>query len=355
MLVSQYCALSTRQVPAFHFLDVVRFSSPYSQLKPRLSARLPNTDDSLVLVQPGTYHGRVRLDTVFTNGITVRSIQPFRARLRNTGTVVTCYYGQGITIEGFDIAHSGPGADALVIQIQDLIGPPGGTDRTGRIVIRDNVLHDSYNNDILKINNGAEHVLVEGNLFYNQEGSDEHIDINSVSDVVVQDNVFFNDFAGSGRTNANDTSAFIVVKDSNGDSDGIEGSERITIRRNVFLNWEGSTGSNFVLLGEDGQSTYEAHDVLVARVRTSGAWKRVSGWSSPTTSKPATPNGGIRPDRCRENRSRADPGDRPPDLPDTATLRRTVLPNGVSVEAGTTRRDHPENSKEPTPSLPYSG
>jgi hypothetical protein len=220
-------------------------------------------DDSLVLVRPGTYHGRVRLDAVFSNGITVRSSQLYQARLRHTGTVVTCYYGQGITLEGFDIAHSGPGSDALVIQIQDLIGPPGGSDRVSRIVIRGNVLHDSYNNDILKINNGAEHVLVEGNIFYNQEGSDEHIDINSVSDIVVQDNVFFNDFAGSGRTNANDTSSFIVVKDSNGDSDGIEGSERITVRRNVFLNWEGSTGSNFVLLGEDGNSYYEAHDVLV--------------------------------------------------------------------------------------------
>lgn len=88
-------------------------------------------DDSLVLVQPGTYNGRVRLDTVFTTGITVRSLRPFRARLRNTGTVVTCYYGQGITLEGFDIAHSGPGAEALVIQIQDLIGPPGG-DRSHR-------------------------------------------------------------------------------------------------------------------------------------------------------------------------------------------------------------------------------
>ena len=37
------------------------------------------------------------------------------------------------------------------------------------------------------------------NVFYNQSGSDEHIDINSVTDVLVQDNVFFNDFAGSGR------------------------------------------------------------------------------------------------------------------------------------------------------------
>ena len=35
------------------------------------------------------------------------------------------------------------------------------------------------------------------------------------------------------------------------------------MRRNVFLNWEGSTRSNFVLCGEDGKPFHEAFDVLV--------------------------------------------------------------------------------------------
>jgi len=48
----------------------------------------------------------------------------------------------------------------------------------------------------VKINNGAGEVTVEGNIFYNQQGSDEHIDVNSATDVVIQDNIFFNDFAG---------------------------------------------------------------------------------------------------------------------------------------------------------------
>lgn len=220
-------------------------------------------DGSTILVRPGTYHGRVSLRGSFANGVVVRSEVPYRARLRHTSTVVTCFYGQGITLEGFDVAHTGPGAGALVIQIQDLIGEPGGDERVSRIVLRDNVLHDSFDNDILKIDNGASHVTVTRNVFYNQSGHDEHIDVNSVTDVVIQDNVFFNDFAGSGRANGNDTGSFIVVKDSNGTGDTNLGSERITVRRNVFLGWQGSSGSYFVLVGEDGNPYHEARDVLV--------------------------------------------------------------------------------------------
>lgn len=220
-------------------------------------------DESLVLVAPGDYYGRVQLRGEFDVGVTVRSQTPYQARLRYNATVVTCFYGKGIAFEGFDVAHDGPGAGGLVMQVQDLIGDPGGDDTVSRIEIRNNVFHDSYNNDLLKVNNGARNVLVEGNLFYNQQGSDEHMDVNSVVDVVIQDNLFFNDFSGSGRTNNNDTSSFIVVKDSNGTDDNVLGSDRITIRRNVFLNWEGSSGSNFVLFGEDGQPFYEAVSSLV--------------------------------------------------------------------------------------------
>jgi hypothetical protein len=219
-------------------------------------------DGSLVLVKPGTYTGRIRIRGDFANGVTVRSQQRYQARLRAAEAVLTIYNDNadigGITIEGFDIAHGGPGAGALVVQIQD-----GFDTDTRRIVLRDNILHDSYNNDILKINNGASDILVTGNLFYNQTGHDEHIDINSVDNVRVEDNVFFNNFTASGRANANDTASFVVVKDSNGKDDEYVGARNVQIRRNVFLNWEGSIGSNFVLFGEDGTETFEAFDSLV--------------------------------------------------------------------------------------------
>ena len=235
-------------------------SSPWATISYALTQV---SDGSLILVKPGLYEGRVSLTGRFANGVTVRSEQPYRAQLRHTATVVICFYGQGITLEGFDIAHSGSGAVALVIQIQDLIDEPGGADTVSRITLRNNVLHDSYNNDILKINNGATDIIVENNLFYNQTGSDEHIDITRVKNVVVQENVLCNDFEGSGRTNLNNTSSYIVIKDSNGSDDGNLGSENITVRRNIFFNWQGSTGSNFVLIGEDGNPYYEAQNVLI--------------------------------------------------------------------------------------------
>jgi hypothetical protein len=219
-------------------------------------------DGSLILVKPGDYAGRIRIRGDFTTGVTVRSQVRYQARLRASEAVLTIYNDnadiEGITIEGFDIAHSGPGAGALVVQIQD-----GFATDTRRITLQDNILHDSYNNDILKINNGASQIVVRGNLFYNQTGSDEHIDINSVDDVLVEDNVFFNDYAASGRANNNDTASYIVVKDSNGVDDEYLGARNVRIRRNLFLNWQGSTGSNFVLLGEDGSANHEAFDCTV--------------------------------------------------------------------------------------------
>ena len=221
-------------------------------------------DGSLILVRPGLYTGRVRIRGQFAGGVTVRSEVPYRAQLRADETVLTTCRAPGITIAGCHIAHLSPAAGPLVVQIQDALGDaPGGDEFTSRITLRNNIIHDAYDNDLLKINNGAQQITVTGNLFYNQGDSDEHIDINSVRDVVVEDNIFFNAYEASGRAVTSESSSFIVAKDSNGDEDGLIGMVGLVIRRNVFLHYQGSAGANMILLGEDGAPYYEADNVLI--------------------------------------------------------------------------------------------
>lgn len=239
-------------------------SSPWATIGGALAELHDNqVDGATVLVRPGTYTGRQSLVGSFTEGVTVRSEIPYQARLRHTSQTVVAYVNSrgasGITIEGFDMAHAGSGASPLVFHIDG----GGGNSGVGNLTVRNNIIHDSFNNDLLKINNAVTNVLVERNMFYNQAGSDEHIDVNSVEDVTIRDNVFFNDFAGSGRANDNSTSSYIVIKDSNDAEDIFLGTDGVTVERNVFLNWEGSTGSNFVLIGEDAKPYIEARNVMI--------------------------------------------------------------------------------------------
>ncbi|MBK8984677.1 MAG: hypothetical protein IPM39_01125 [Chloroflexi bacterium] len=218
-------------------------------------------DGAIILVQPGTYTGQIDIRRQLAEGITIRSEIPYQARLRHSGSVITCFFCRDITIEGFDIAHAGSGAGRYIIQIQDVRNDGVGG---SHVTLRNNILHDSYNNDILKINNGAHDILIEGNVLYNQSGLDEHIDLTSAYNITIQDNIFFNDFAGSGRPNLNDTAGFILMKDVDEDADGILGTHNVIIRRNVFLNWSGNNGDGFVTMGDNSpRNYYHAYNILI--------------------------------------------------------------------------------------------
>lgn len=221
------------------------------------AANIPD-DGSTVIVRDGVYRGRVRLSRRFSRRAVFRAEHPYRARLENSAPderVVTVFGAANLELAGFEITRPGPEADAaILVQIQQAGGLPAED-----IVLRDNLIHDSFNNDLVKVNNVARRILIEGNVLFNQQGHDEHIDVNGVTEVTIRDNIFFNDFAGSGRRDAADTGSFIVIKNSA----GLPENRGIRVQRNIFLNWEGSPGSYFVLVGEDGQPFHEAEDVLI--------------------------------------------------------------------------------------------
>lgn len=208
---------------------------------------------------PGVYSGRNSLKRRFAQPTTFAAAAPYGSVLEHSSTVLDIDGGRNIVIEGFEIRHDGPGTSGYVA----IVDRRDETVWAEDITLRNNIIHDSFGDDLLKIHNGVRLATVEGNVFYNQGDREQHIDINSVTDVLVQDNILFNDFEGSNRENTRATKHFIVIKDSNESADGLEGSERITIRRNVMLNWQGGP-ETYLKVGNDGKAYHEAKNVLLA-------------------------------------------------------------------------------------------
>lgn len=221
------------------------------------AAEVVPDENCTVWFNDGNYFGEQRLNRRFTTPTTFKAVHPYQAIIRHAGLVVAVSGASHITLEGFVFGHTSPASAPLVLQID------GSADHYSEwITLRNNILRDSFNNDLLKVLSGARNVVVEGNVFYNQGSTDEHIDVNSVTDVVIQDNIFFNDFAGSARPVSETSHSFITIKDSNEGADGLEGSERITVRRNLFLNWQGGR-ETIIQVGNDGKAYHEAKDVAI--------------------------------------------------------------------------------------------
>ncbi len=251
----QVCEYWVAPAPEGNNANPGTFDQPWATLEYAAA----NTADDLCTIwfKDGVYAGMNELSQQFMTTTQFKAINPYQVTLEHDGPALKLNGARNMVFEGFEMRHTG--ADALK---HIVIADRRDDFWTANIVFRNNIFHDSYNNDLLKIHNGARFITVENNIFFNQGDSDQHIDINSVTDIVVQDNIFFNDFAGSGREDSKTTKHFIVVKDSNEYSDGQEGSERITIRRNVFLNWEGDA-ETFVQIGNDGKPYHEAKDVTI--------------------------------------------------------------------------------------------
>lgn len=228
--------------------------APWATL--RFAARRVPDRGCTVWFEDGTYEGTNELDRGFDSWTTFVAVHPYRAVFTSKGMVLDVG-GSGMVFEGLRFSHAGPASSGVVVYVS------GGSDeRPHHIVFRNDVFHDSYDDDLLKIRDGASAVKVLGNVFYNQGNDEQHIDVNSAIDVRIEGNIFFNDFRRSGRDDSGTTKHFIVVKDSNENDDRMLGSRDVTIDGNVFLNWEGGDES-FVAVGNDGKPYFEARNVRI--------------------------------------------------------------------------------------------
>jgi len=224
-----------------------------------------NADDNSCTVwfNPGVYDAASVLDNSgggdrFTTTTTFKSFQPYKAILQNPDKVLDLLGVQNMIFEGFEIKQTTPAPTIrqVVIDFHRATSP---VLWANNIIFRNNIIHNANGEDIALLKGGVQYITFENNVFYNQGGEQQMLDINSALDITVQDNIFFNDFSNP----ENFRRSFIEIKDTNGNTDGYEGSKRIKIRRNVFLNYQGADYGRFVQVGVGDETFHMAQDITV--------------------------------------------------------------------------------------------
>ena len=157
IVAAQSCEHWVAPSPAGNDGNAGTFAQPWATLD-HASASVPDVTCT-VWFKDGVYTGTHSLYERFATPTTFKAQSRYKAVLEYSGTVVKLFGAKNMILEGFEIRHTGPGAGALVMQVQQ-----DGTSWAEDITIRDNVFHDSWNNDLLKINNGARFVTVENNV-----------------------------------------------------------------------------------------------------------------------------------------------------------------------------------------------
>ena len=109
---------------------------------------------STIIVFPGEYNGAIRLKKAFNKSLLIKSEYPYLSKLSHDARILAIVGGaKNITIEGFEFTHTNDKAKPILVHI-DGYGSYG-TQTVSDITLKNNIFHDSYNNDLLKINNGA--------------------------------------------------------------------------------------------------------------------------------------------------------------------------------------------------------
>ena len=208
--------------------------------------QVPAGGDATIWVGAGSYVGAVETTTDFADPVRVVAVDPYRTRLTYSQNPVLIIKSENVSFEGFEIVGQSTASNSSgLVYMYKAHGSS----------LRNNVIHDSYDNDGIRVLQ-SDDVVIAGNVLYNS--ADHMIDVNVGSQrTIIEDNVFFADYAGSGRVLPGGLSAFIVVKNSGGEQ--VTGN--MVIRRNVFAHYEGD--KSFLKIGADGEPVPEAVNITI--------------------------------------------------------------------------------------------
>jgi hypothetical protein len=214
-------------------------------------------DGSTIIVKDGLYAGFFMPVRAFTTPCTIKAEHPYKARFTGRDGSNRAMYIEKLSMAVFDglqIVGNGAEQGDYLVQIA--------SEDAHHLVFQNCIFHDSYKNDLLKVNHFCNCIRFSNCLFFNpnNHGGDELFDINTVKNIIVEDSILFNDYTGSGREEKNRSHSFVVIKNS---EDKPDVTQYVTFRRNIFLNWSGLPDQAYLLLGEDDKNFFQASDILI--------------------------------------------------------------------------------------------
>ena len=240
---------------------------PWATIAHAVNTGISPEGGDTVLVRDGVYRGTSLLRRAFPVTVTVRAEHAYRATLTGVDqgreSIRVYIYGPArLVIDGFVLTNRHPtytcdGREPnYVVHLQDV----------SAVTLQNNIVFGNNApgtcNELLKINRGnaqayPKDIVVRGNVFYDpaNAGGADMIDSVRPGEIEIVGNIFFSDPARDA------SHSFITIKRQAPAVD--PGTPRFIVRRNVFLNWGGSTDQAFIQFGEDGVPEYEITDALV--------------------------------------------------------------------------------------------
>ncbi len=217
------------------------------------ASQIPD-DGSTIIMKDGVYPVRQSCGRAFTQMVTIRSETPYGARViaNNSTRTFSTYGGANFKIVGVEFMGT---ASSVEYGLHISAG-------ANNIIFENCIIHDSYDNDLVKINDGAHHITFRNCLLFNQDGGGNDIfDINTVQDITVEDCILTSDRAGWDRASGGQTHPYFTIKNSGNSNPNT--TKRIYVRRNIFTNWESANDQSYVQFAEDAKPFYEAQDCIV--------------------------------------------------------------------------------------------